>query len=340
MTDDAPARWSEPWWQRALAHRQQGIGWKTVCEQRLRMTYNGSFTAHLKEARLRGWLPAEEDLPPPIRRDGKRVGRVRADPAPASLATDLAPAVEVSGPLSPAEVQTLQHYEEVIAQGIKTFVQVGQALLAIRDQRLYRQQYGTFEEYLRQRWDLGQSRAYPLMDAAGVVTNLKCSTIVELPTNEAQARPLAALPAEQQAEAWQEAVATAPAGKVTAKHVQATAKRVKERAQNGHAATPKPTPLPSDMAPEKPLRIDLQERLFEALKSLPDRHVFALFVGVYQWIEKYAIRQDGEIRGASVRENLRVIHDRLTRATWLSQDSPDYWRKIEAEPFEVWSNVE
>jgi hypothetical protein len=74
MTDAAPVLWSEAWWRHALTHRQQGIGWKPVCEQHLHLKYNGSFTARLKEARLRGWLPAEEDLPPAIRRDGKRVG--------------------------------------------------------------------------------------------------------------------------------------------------------------------------------------------------------------------------------------------------------------------------
>ena len=48
-------------------------------------------------------------------------------------------------PLSPAEVQTLEHYERIIDQGIKTFVEVGHALLVIRDQRLYRERYETLK---------------------------------------------------------------------------------------------------------------------------------------------------------------------------------------------------
>ena len=91
--------------------------------------------------------------------------------------------------LSPAEVQTLEHYEHIIAQGIKTFVEVGQALLAIRDQRLYRQSLPTFEDYLRQRWDLS-SRAYPRM-MTRQWSSRTCLPIGDIvPMNEAQARPL------------------------------------------------------------------------------------------------------------------------------------------------------
>lgn len=143
---------------------------------------------------------------------------------------------EVDGPLSPIEVQTLEHYEQIITQGIQTFVEVGHALLSIRDQRLYRQSYGTFEDYLSQRWDLSRPHAYRMIDAAVVVENL--SPIGDIvPVNESQARPLASLPPEQQREVWQEAVKTAPPSGITAKHVQETVKRAKA---TGHAP-PKPT---------------------------------------------------------------------------------------------------
>lgn len=35
-------------------------------------------------------------------------------------------------------------HEEVIDRGLATFIEVGQALLAIRDRRLYRMAYATF----------------------------------------------------------------------------------------------------------------------------------------------------------------------------------------------------
>ena len=100
---------------------------------------------------------------------------------------------------SPHALDSLPHYEAVIERGLKTFCEVGEALLAIRDGRLYRQDYSTFEDYCISRWGLARSRAYQLMDAAEVVGTLRMSTIVDiLPATESQARPLVALlPTEQ-----------------------------------------------------------------------------------------------------------------------------------------------
>ncbi len=129
--------------------------------------------------------------------------------------------------LSTSEARRLAELETVIERGLQTFIEVGSALMEIRNSRLYRQMYATFEEYCQERWDLRKSRTYQLMDAAEVVENLKSSTIVELssghtplPANEAQARPLAKLGLEMQRQAWQKAVETAPQGKITAKHVE------------------------------------------------------------------------------------------------------------------------
>jgi hypothetical protein len=129
--------------------------------------------------------------------------------------------------LSTSEAGRLAELETVIERGLQTFIEVGSALMEIRNSRLYRQMYATFEEYCQERWDLRKSRIYQLMDAAEVVENLKSSTIVELssgniplPVNEAQARPLAKLEVELQRQAWQRAVETAPEGRITARHVE------------------------------------------------------------------------------------------------------------------------
>ncbi|HXV44073.1 MAG TPA: hypothetical protein VEC96_13480 [Anaerolineae bacterium] len=129
--------------------------------------------------------------------------------------------------LSTSEAGRLAELEIVIERGLQTFIEVGSALMEIRNSRLYRQMYATFEEYCQERWDLRKSRTYQLMDAAEVVENLKSSTIVELsrgniplPVNEAQARPLAKLGFEMQRQAWQKAIETAPQGRITARHVE------------------------------------------------------------------------------------------------------------------------
>lgn len=109
----------------------------------------------------------------------------------------------------------LAEQESIISNGLRTFIEVGRALARIRDGRLYVQAgFKTFEDYCRQRWDMSGSRAYQLIDASSF------STIVESkPSSESQVRPLLKLPEPDRAKAWEDAVATAPDGKVTAKHV-------------------------------------------------------------------------------------------------------------------------
>ena len=154
-----------------------------------------------------------------------------APPDDMSAIADMVPIV--SEALSPAEVETLEHYEQIIAQGIKTFVAVGQALLAIRDQRLYRQSSPTFEDYLRQRWDL----VAPCLSTDGClrgrgerVCNCRhCSRERSPGSTTHQSATRAAT------RSVGEVVETAPAGKVTAKHVQATVKRVKANTDHPEA---------------------------------------------------------------------------------------------------------
>ncbi len=142
------------------------------------------------------------------------------------------------------ERSRLFQLEETIRQGLNTFVDVGNALLEIRDKRLYRQEYSTFEEYCNKQWNMKQSRAYQFMDSAKVVGILQSSTIVELlPTNEAQARPLASLEPAEQIEAWKRAITSTPEGKITAAVVLKAAKEVErekreERRQDRIESTP------------------------------------------------------------------------------------------------------
>ena len=120
--------------------------------------------------------------------------------------------------LTPLESDRLTACEETIKAGAKTFIEVGNALLTIRDERLYRHEFGTFELYCQTRWSMTRQHANRLVGAAETIQNLE--PIGSIPQSESVARPLSGLPADEQASAWQEAVDTAPDGKVTAKHVQ------------------------------------------------------------------------------------------------------------------------
>jgi hypothetical protein len=130
-------------------------------------------------------------------------------------------------PITPADSARLTGLEAVIDSGLRTFVDVGAALLEIRESRLYRQTHGTFEDYCRERWQMVASRARQLIAAVETVRNLESVTTVT-PATESQARPLAPLPPEQQRQAWTQAMETARAADrpVTAKDVQAAAEAV------------------------------------------------------------------------------------------------------------------
>lgn len=125
--------------------------------------------------------------------------------------------------LTVIEQTELEQHEEVISRGLKTFVDVGAALLAIRDNRLYRAEFGTFEDYCQERWNMDKRYANYQIAAAQVVGNLG-TTVPVLPTTERHTRPLTRLDPVEQPVIWQRAVETAPNGKVTAAHVEAVVK--------------------------------------------------------------------------------------------------------------------
>lgn len=87
---------------------------------------------------------------------------------------------------------TLAECEAVVTRGLKAFVEVGNALLRIRDERLYRETHSTFEAYCRERWGLSKPYATQLIVAADTVA-IATAEGLPLPRNEAVARELAPL---------------------------------------------------------------------------------------------------------------------------------------------------
>lgn len=102
-------------------------------------------------------------------------------------------------------VSRLGELEEVIQHGLETFVEVGQALATIRDERLY--SHKTFEDYCRERWEFSDSRARQLVAAAETVTTVTVEGL-PAPRNEGVARELVALRSEPDVlrETWADAV--------------------------------------------------------------------------------------------------------------------------------------
>jgi hypothetical protein len=97
--------------------------------------------------------------------------------------------------LTAVEQADLARCETTIEKGYQAFIEVGAALIEVRDKKLYRVQYPTFADYIEQRWKISRSRAYQLI-TAGLL-----STQVDI-QNERQARELNRLPEELRPVAW------------------------------------------------------------------------------------------------------------------------------------------
>ena len=146
--------------------------------------------------------------------------------------------------LTKTDQKNLARCERVIQTGLGTFFQVGQALWDIRDNRLYRGRYESFEEYCTARWDFSRQRAYQLITAAETAAEM--STIVDTPPErETHIRPLLAVPKEHRAEVWQavlEAATTDAEGHpiVTARLVQDQVDLWHQRRKVDQALGPEP----------------------------------------------------------------------------------------------------
>jgi hypothetical protein len=116
---------------------------------------------------------------------------------------------------------------QLVDEGLEYAIRAGYGLTALNVERLYRDETETFSEFVELHWGMRVRHAYRLMDhfktmkvingvtEDGVVSNWTDFTIR---APESQTRPFLGLPLEHRREAWEEAVSTAPGGKMTAKH--------------------------------------------------------------------------------------------------------------------------
>jgi len=124
--------------------------------------------------------------------------------------------------LGKADCKYLDDREKTIEAGRVTFLEVGRALIEIRDYKdglLYRR-YGGWDQYCKERWEFGRSYAYRLIGAAEVVAQLSPrgdNGEFGVPSSEKQIRVLRLLERpEDMRKAWREASKVAGTRKVTA----------------------------------------------------------------------------------------------------------------------------
>src|SRR5262245_10825089 len=79
--------------------------------------------------------------------------------------------------LSQPELSRLDELEAVVRDGLQAFYTVGHALREIRDSRLYRECFETFDDYCRERWDISRVQGHRLISALEVREMLPAGNI-------------------------------------------------------------------------------------------------------------------------------------------------------------------
>ena len=136
--------------------------------------------------------------------------------------------------------------EQIETNVLKAWYDNGLLLREIRDDKLYKKKYGTFEEYADQRWGWSGRHAYRMIEASerfqaieNVTQNSSLGHKI-LPSNESQVRPLTELSDAEAVYVW---------GQVTEQHERPTRQKV-EDAVRAYKANPTVVPeiVPHDRA--------------------------------------------------------------------------------------------
>lgn len=205
--------------------------------------------------------------------------------------------------LSTVERGSLRKLEATIEKGVATFIEVGLALRAIRDDKLYREKHKTFEKYVSERWGFDRSRAYQFIDAAEVKQNL--STIVDKNpkaseiNKESQLRELVDVPEENLEEVIDKAAEIAGDEPITAKVI----KQAKAEIEYEDVADDEPAPAP---------KTKKQSKVEEALENA--RHIGAVRQLVYGLINA--------MKAVAVVNGTELYHARLKRLLQLVEPLP------------------
>lgn len=173
--------------------------------------------------------------------------------------------------LTTTEANRLDELEQVIEQGQRTFVEVGEALAEIQRLRLYKSSHKSFDVYCRERWGFSDSYARRLIGVADVAQTVPMGTEM----NERQLRELKAVEPDRRVEVLERAASLAPTGKDGKPKV--TAAAIREAADQPTAGDPEPDAR-TRRAGEALVRFDELRRLLRALRN-----------------EMKAIREEGQI---------------------------------------------
>lgn len=127
--------------------------------------------------------------------------------------------------------ERLSELESVIERHVRSFLEVGAALLEVRDTKLYLVTHRTFETWVQLRFKISRRRAYELIAATKVNENLERRGVVIVPSSEREARELAKFEPDAQETVWEHARELAGDEPPTGVHVRRAGREIRRLEQ-------------------------------------------------------------------------------------------------------------
>jgi hypothetical protein len=145
-----------------------------------------------------------------------------------------------TSPITLNESKRLIELEKIIEAGKQTFIEVGIALAEIRDARLYKADFKTFEEYCVKKWGWTKQHCYRLIECAPIAKSNPQVTSIN------QVRALAKVPEEKRNQVIKKALAKSKSAgrKLTAKDISAAAETEPEPPEPARVQSYTPDPKP------------------------------------------------------------------------------------------------
>lgn len=139
------------------------------------------------------------------------------------------------------ESKRLLELEKTVTAGLQSWIEVGEALIEIRDSRLYRVEASTFEEYCQIKFKMSDRHARSLMSGAPVAR--KIGSV--LPLSQRAAVELVKVSEEKRQEIFEKAAETAKGSVPTAREIKQVVEMEVMDQKPETIEQPEPAPTPS-----------------------------------------------------------------------------------------------
>lgn len=117
--------------------------------------------------------------------------------------------------LSPVEREEFSSLIHVVRVGVENFYEAGRALTIIRDKRLYREKYDTFESFCLMEFKMSKSYAHRIIIGCHTIDQIENAVA---PSSERVARELNKAPPPTQKRIWKRALEISPKPSVSVVH--------------------------------------------------------------------------------------------------------------------------